>query len=387
MQGKKIATTVSIIGLLLLSGCGGVYDSHQDGYAVITAIDHVKFEIPEKFLTEATAITNISEEVDYGTDTYLYKDGSKNYMLFNMGSVVVVVTNTTDYDLVNEKDVSSAIMGKAVDGIWMNPSSGKKIKTNSKKTKTDYKVIGDVTGDVSITTEQYGKFEGKFSYVQTNNFECSMFVGVNKDVYGTLSGNQKKIIDHIAKSLEVAEDQEVVYNTETQMGTGNGENSKKEPNTEEDKLLKIGDTGKIRIVDDTGKKTLEENVKFVHLYTADDAVKIIKDYCGSQDSLYDYKDAPDGYTWHVAEYTLGEKPEKAYVDIKLCGLDGNLQYNGVKISSRTYDIFERMEKDGDGYSQLYCYYAVPNGCKEYVLEFGTVINEETKSVKYLVNNY
>ena len=53
-----------------------------------------------------------------------------------------------------------------------------------------------------------------------------------------------------------------------------------------------------------------------------------------------------------------------YVNVKLRGMDGeNLKFRGIAYSQRTYDI---SVSD----TEFYSFYAVPNGCREYVLEIG-----------------
>ena len=124
------------------------------------------------------------------------------------------------------------------------------------------------------------------------------------------------------------------------------------------------------------------------LYVGTEAIDIVKAYCRSGASSYVYEDAPDGYSWHVLEYTLETDPEELYVDIKLKGLDGEkLKFRGVTVSSRTRDIFSYCTKTESGFEKLYCYYAVPNGCMEYMIECGTRVNDTSDTACYHIKDY
>ena len=83
----------------------------------------------------------------------------------------------------------------------------------------------------------------------------------------------------------------------------------------------------------------------------------------------------DGCTFHVAHYKLDMSNcmGTGYLNVKLRGMHGeNLRFRGIEYTSRTYVI--TVSED-----EYYCFYEVPNGCKEYVLECGegTVENEDS----------
>ena len=61
--------------MLACSGCGSsLYENHKENYTKVTSVEGVTFDMPENFLAQATAITAISDEEDYSTNTYLFKD-------------------------------------------------------------------------------------------------------------------------------------------------------------------------------------------------------------------------------------------------------------------------------------------------------------------------
>ena len=135
-------------------------------------------------------------------------------------------------------------------------------------------------------------------------------------------------------------------------------------------MLKIGYTGYISLQNSKGYQNAY--VRVTDLYSAEETEQLIKEYCQSGDSYYKEFTAPDGMHFEAVSYDvnyLGE--EEGYVNIKLCGLDGeDLKYRGICYSHMTYDIQNKVEKDDEWCTGYICFYAVPNGCKEYALKCG-----------------
>jgi len=153
-------------------------------------------------------------------------------------------------------------------------------------------------------------------------------------------------------------------------------------------MLKVGQMGILNACANDGLSVILTQITVNSIYTGDEAVNIIKEHCLSKDAVYKYQKPPAGYSWHVVEYELLQHPEDLYVNIKILGLDGEkLKYRGVAASSRTYDIFSFIEKNEKGYKKLYCYYAVPNGCKEYMLECGTRTPEDSVTACYKIEDW
>lgn len=494
MKNKKNICISLIMVAMLFAGCGKekLYESAKSGYSNITAVSGVTFDIPENVLTQATAVTSITQDGEYGNDTYLYKDGKTSYLLFNINSIVIAIENTTDYNFAESDDAEKTLERKGMNGIWFTPD-GKSLDYNESDKSGVHKIIATVTADISISPDTYGTFAGKLACVNNGDYECTMFIGAPAESYDDMDKDQKKVVDHVVKSLTVTDDaasnndsttenkeseteknvekddkentasdnetitenenelqvndtketesdstspDEIVIETEDNTGepedlpdtetepaateaqipaeespsTENQDNSEKDkasdtPNyiSKESNqgetgngysdiyhLLKIGERGMLKAWNNDVSKLKSEYITINKLYTGDEAVEIIKNYCNSKDCLYKYKDAPDGTSWHVVEYTLDKKPEELYVNIKIEGLDGEkLKYRGVSHTSRTHDIFSYMEKTDDGYSKLYCYYAVPNGCKEYMLECGDrdENNDTSATACYKISDY
>ena len=145
-------------------------------------------------------------------------------------------------------------------------------------------------------------------------------------------------------------------------------------------MLPLNKWGKADIL---SKKNLTSSValKISDLKTEDDAEKIIQKAINSSNVPYMYFDPPLGCSWHLVKVTiLSESAEYLQgLDIKMVGADGNeLKFRGIKYSSRTYNIpVSDTEK--------YVYYAVPNGCEEYVLQAGDGTNDnEISNAYYLI---
>jgi hypothetical protein len=60
----------------------------------------------------------------------------------------------------------------------------------------------------------YGKFIGKFVYVEIDGCEYSMFAGIRVNDNGTISEKKKRIISNIAKSMMISSLNESVRETE-----------------------------------------------------------------------------------------------------------------------------------------------------------------------------
>lgn len=115
-----------------------------------------------------------------------------------------------------------------------------------------------------------------------------------------------------------------------------------------------------------------------NLMTGSEAESFLKKSLGS-----DYKTPDAGMSWNVIEYSLDISPEDGYVDIRLEGLDGGkLVSKGIAYSKRTYDIFDYITTNNSFNNKYYCYYQVPNGCKEYLIEIGMFGNNSEEMRKF-----
>lgn len=152
-------------------------------------------------------------------------------------------------------------------------------------------------------------------------------------------------------------------------------------------MLKLGQCGILSTVSKDGVQ--EPVIRLNKVYTGEEAKRKIKQYADTQ-SIYDYFDAPDGYTWNLVEYDVSYQncTSTPYINIKLVGLDGNnLVFRGVPVTKRTHDASYEQKVEGDNIYRMYCYYAVANGCHEYALECGdgTVDDDILSSAYYYIH--
>ncbi len=131
--------------------------------------------------------------------------------------------------------------------------------------------------------------------------------------------------------------------------------------------LDIGDTGTLWVYKDR-PGTAEQKISVTKVVRGKEAEDLIRD---AIEGRYKFITPQKTCTYEAVEYDLPEGVS-SYINIKILGMDGRtLKYKGIKYSKRTHQI---ITDDG---KKCICYYEVPNGCKEYILECGdgTVEND------------
>lgn len=152
-------------------------------------------------------------------------------------------------------------------------------------------------------------------------------------------------------------------------------------------MLDIGDSAIITGIDYKSKNYEEPVIRLTEIYSGYEATQLLKEVLGSN-----YAEPKAGCSWNVVRYDVDYSNciGKPYVNIKLRGMDGTvLKYRGVKYSKKTHDIFTEVYIEGNWNVGYLCYYEVPNGCKEYVLECGEGTIEKSKEIKaayYAIKN-
>ena len=318
---KKWIAVITAVCMISLFGClHYLHEMQEEKYTVITSVNGVEFDVPKNYLTQATAITGISDDEDYGTYTYVYSDGKSTYLLFDMDQIIMIVDNQTDYGLQNSTNIGETITEKPIDGVWFNLED--KADQYDMKIKNDaYRLIHTVRSDVSVTENQGGTFVGKFANVSVSGVECSMFVGARGECYSELDFDTKRMLEHIAKSLNITDHtalSNVDINTDLPVSGRKGkldiaDNQGEIGNKYSDiyHLLAVGMTGTYLAYDKNSEFSLSSGeITVEQLYTGEDAIDIIKAYCNSGKSMRKYMEAPEGFSWHVIKYSLSQSQKR-----------------------------------------------------------------------------
>ncbi len=265
----------------------------------------------------------------------------------------------------------------------MNEMNDKKDDAQADEDKSDNKNTSDNASDANNNSSGNKKEKNDISDVKdvkdTKDTQNEKNEKDNKEEKNTKDKTEKENTNNLPIGVSAAaESNEFSIKTDSL------------PNNMSDSFhpLTLGKIGRVTSLRSNGSALTEQTIKVSGLYVGESAEKIIKAYHESGASLMEYSDPPAGCTWHLIVYSLEKSPSFSYVNIKLKGVDGEgLVYNGIKYSSRTHDIFSMMTSSAEGYSNIFCYYAVPNGCTEYVLQCGDDNIDELSPAYYYITGY
>lgn len=487
---QKKVVRIGILAAVLaasLAGCGKnkeLYDGHKDGYTSITAVDGISFDVISEAARNATAITNISEDMSFEPNqTYVYKDGSTQYFIFRMDSIVFVAQKGTNFGLREAKDKLEAVQTGNIMGIYFT-SPQKKLDFVEDEKNNVYKFSGTVTAQVAVTSQLYNDFAGRLSYLNDGECEWALFVGSVGNDFRSLKDETRDVITYMAASMKLCEAPQTqpekdpaislggeAESAETALSASGNEipptDKKTDTQVKEEPAALVSESQNVSEEKDktaediqTEKKTehtqeeiddmmpetpveivqtedipetqdvqeTEENMPEIEespsmassdmsvvkadnqkeatvssgtiyqsdiysqlplgkkacatalmsegsfgnvevcadrILTGKEAQKMIQDAFNRKTVYGDYFDPPEGCSWHAVHYTVSFPSDlSCYLNVKLRGMDGeDLKFRGIIYPHRTYDI--KVSE-----TEFYAFYAVPNGCPEYVLEIG-----------------
>lgn len=138
------------------------------------------------------------------------------------------------------------------------------------------------------------------------------------------------------------------------------------------KPFNVGDTSDCDVLT-SEKKWLRTQITLEEVITGSDALDFIKANGGK-------KTTPSvGTEFVLVKYSSSmADPTENYIDLKFLGVDAeNLRYLGIEYPSKAYDIYSKMYTDDNGTHDIYAYYEVPVGVKEYLLKFGMKALEDS----------
>ncbi len=401
--------------------------TERDGYKVIKDVQGIEFQVKKEFSDYSTAVLEISKNIDFSDyQTYSYKNGTDTYLLFNMNSYIIIAKKGTEFDFLNT-EVEESLSVNSLDGIWFSPRGKNPVIESSAN-----KYIISVTAQVVITPLVYNDFTGTLTTITNAGEEWTLFAGtVSKaaDVYvdaieytastivpveiGTVenigyavvdsinndSGNENNFTDTDVPMVAVDEppssmepDVTVEENGGTEQDDGIFRENQVRQDLERGKvyesspyaMLGVGNAGIVSIMNENGGGYTDAYIRIDQLYSKEETKELIQEYISSGASYYSEISAPNGTHFEAVSYSIKYlDPDPSYVDIKLCGLDGeDLRYRGVIYSHATHDINNKVELiDGWG-SGYICFFAIPNGCVEYALSCGPGIEKEDQHTSY-----
>lgn len=226
MKRKLSLLLIVILAALQLTACGGssMYQSGKDGYTSITAVDGVAFDLVSSVVRNATAITNISEEMEFESDcTYLYKDGEASYFLFNIRSIVCIVQKGTNFGFYEAQDKLSALEEGNILGVYLTSPKKKKLEYEESTDNGIYKMIATATAQVSLTSELYNDFAGKLAVIYDGTTEWSFFIGSIGNNFEELDKNTRETIAYMAATFTPYQRPEQPVATEPPVSMGGAE--------------------------------------------------------------------------------------------------------------------------------------------------------------------
>lgn len=410
----------------ILTGCGSraVYKPLSSDYKAVDSIEGCVFGIPVPFSEKATAITRVTKNGDYDASTlYSYKNGNDQYLMFCMDSFIIIAQKNVDFDF-SSGDYLKSVETGTIMGMWLHPIEKADVETG--KNEKAGKVVVESIAEITMTDTLYGDFVGKFAYVSNGKDNWAIFCGCPGEKYEELDKERLNVINNVVYSLAPYEKENNVpeYEVVVKGGTvssnilpatsvsenNNVQTSISQNDVEKEDniiisnqnensritgvpydssiydMLKVGDCGYLYVASEEKGNCVQPIIKVEEIYK--NAEDIVKEYC-KESVDYSYQGAPIGCHWEAIKYSVdytgcGELP---YINIKLCGVDGEtLKYHGIPYEKRTYDIFDNVTEDGTTMLNAICFYAVPNGCEEYVLECGdgTVEMPDIKSAYYYI---
>ncbi len=148
-------------------------------------------------------------------------------------------------------------------------------------------------------------------------------------------------------------------------------------------MLKLGDTGYTVLRSDSLNYE-DVYIKPVEILDEKRTISQIQKYINNGLSYYEEYNIPKGSHLEACVYNVKFNTDDVYLNILLKGLDGEtLVYQGISYSSRTYDIIYDETVSGWNNNRI-VYYYVPNGCTEYVLQFGDGNGENIQTCFYKI---
>ncbi len=312
-----------------------LYETHQDGYIQCTYVDGAVFDLPGAL-----------EKVYTDNGLAMRSDAQLSYQDKSFTIIAVKGTKFLQYE-----DCQSAFARLLLRQTRIIPDADP--KESEGRVEGRLKRMTRAIASVSINPQISGNYAGYWTAVSDGSDEWAMFVGYRADSYADLSNEQKRDVEHVAQTLTTAPHRQEDNNSNL-FSTYGRTSSPDDPLAlnEQGLCYEYGANGAVAV-----------GVSVNKIYTRNEAKQ--------KTDIFGAEPAPDGTRWQVAEFTSTMSPDEYETYCELRGLDGNnLVYSGVINPTRTHVVNDFVEKTENGYGRYFVYYAVPNGCSEYLLVFG-----------------
>lgn len=226
----------------------------EGAYKTIYDVDGISFMANTNILSRATAVSEISENMDIERDMYyVYKD-QNTYLFFCLNEIVIAAQKGTEFHFNEYETKEDAVGNSSIAGLWFQVN-GNKLEYED---KTPF--IANVNGGLVISNELYADYIGQMAVVSDGSTEWALYVGVPglDTKFKDLSSNTRSSISTIAKSLVLSNEKPVIEEDTYEVVVNSGVSNVNEEPIENEDVIETADLESVKINSET--KTDAEQV-------------------------------------------------------------------------------------------------------------------------------
>lgn len=223
----------------------------EGAYKTIYDVDGISFMANTNILSRATAVSEISENMDIERDMYyVYKD-QNTYLFFCLNEIVIAAQKGTEFHFDDYEAKEDAVENSSIAGLWFQVN-GNKLEYEDKNP-----FIANVNGGLVISNELYADYIGQMAVVSDGNTEWALYVGVPglDTKFKDLSSNTRSSISTIAKSLVLSNEKPVIEEDTYEVVVNSGVSNVNEEPTENEDVIETADLESVKINSETETET------------------------------------------------------------------------------------------------------------------------------------
>ena len=178
----------------------------EGAYKTIYDVDGISFMANTNILNRATAVSEISENMDIDREMfYVYKD-QNTYLFFCLNEIVIAAQKGTTFHFDEYDTKEDAVGNSSIAGLWFQVN-GNKLEYEDKNP-----FIANVNGGLVISNELYADYVGQMAVITDGDTEWALYVGVPglDTKYKDLSSKTRSSISTIARSLILSDEKPVI---------------------------------------------------------------------------------------------------------------------------------------------------------------------------------